>query len=157
MVHVAKHMPPDAAPNFQQAVARFRDFLRTNNYSDDIIWVTADDVLLTGKRLAYIRIPFPADNLQKVGRTYDEGVAQGRGLLMSTLCRMYGSTCCYLWFPRAAGEVPQGVWPADGGLKLSARASVSTPICRPIRNRILWGFLKRWHYKRQDLKAFLLQ
>jgi hypothetical protein len=33
---------------------------------------------------------------------YDEGMTQGRGLLMGTVCRMNQSTYCYVWFPESS-------------------------------------------------------
>jgi hypothetical protein len=141
--------------DFSAAVARFQQFLRANNYSENLVWLMPEDVLTTGKRFIYVRVPIPAINEMKARRVYDEGVAAGRGLVMSTVCRMSASTYCYLWFPRSADEVPQGIWPQDGGLKLSARDKSSSPAGRPITHSVLWTLLKFWHRKNQRLKDFL--
>jgi hypothetical protein len=141
--------------DFGAAVARFQQFLRVNNYSGEILWVTPEDVLTTGKRFVYVRVPIPAVNEVKARRTYEEGVEEGRGLLMSTVCRMNASTYCCIWFPKSVQEVPQGIWPHDGSLKLSAKDKSSSPAARPIRGRILWILLKFWHRKKQPLKDFL--
>src|SRR2546430_9399600 len=37
---------------------------------------------------SYVRVPIPADNERRIRRMYDEGMTQGRGLLMGTVCRM---------------------------------------------------------------------
>jgi hypothetical protein len=115
-----------------------------------------ENILLTGKRFIYVRVPIPAENENRIRSMYNEGVKQGRGLVMGTVCRMKEVTYCFLWFPKSANEIPQGVWPANGGLKLSAREKSSSPAGRPISHRMLWILLKLWHYRRQGLKDVLL-
>jgi hypothetical protein len=141
--------------NFGTAVARFQQFLKANNFSERIVWVMPEDVLTTGKRYIYVRVPIPAVNEVKARRLYEKGVTQGRGLLMSTVCKMNASTYCYIWFPKSAEEVPLGIWPHDGSLKLSAREKSSSPAGRPIGDGVLWTLLKFWHRKNQRLKDFL--
>lgn len=96
--------------DFDAAVERFQQFLRANNYSEKIVWVMPENVLTTGKRFIYVCVPVPAINEVKARRAYDEGLAEGRGLLMSTVCRMKASTYCYIWFPKSVEQVPQGIW-----------------------------------------------
>ena len=141
--------------DFDAAVARFQQFLRANNYSGEILSVMPEDVLMTGRRFIYVRVPIPAINESKARRMYAEGVAEGRGLLMSTVCRMNESTYCNIWFPKSVEEVPQGIWPHDGTLKLSAKDKSSSPAGRPITLGVLWLLLKFWHRKNQRLKDFL--
>jgi hypothetical protein len=131
--------------DFDAAVARFQQFLSANNYSEKIVWVTQENVLTTGKRFIYVRVPIPPSNEVMARRMYDQGLAGGRGLLMSTVCRMNASTCCYIWFPKSVEEVPQGIWPLDGSLKLCARDKSPSPPGRPIREGVLWLLLKFWH------------
>ena len=57
-------------------MARFRAFLKANNYSENIVWVMPEDILLTGKRFLYVRVPIPADNERRIRRMYDEGMTQ---------------------------------------------------------------------------------
>jgi len=141
--------------DFGAAVGRFQQFLRANNYSGNLVWVMPEEVLTTGKRFIYVRVPIPAINEMKARRMYEEGVAAGRGLVMSTVCQMNASTCCYIWFPKSVEEVPQGIWPHDGSLKLSAKDKSSGLAGRPIRQRVLWTLLEFWHRKNQGLKDFL--
>ena len=70
--------------DFGMAVARFEKFLGQNNYPENIVWVMPEDVLLSGKRFAYVRVPVPATNEMKTRCVYDEGVALGRGLLAAS-------------------------------------------------------------------------
>ena len=143
-------------PDFDSAVARFRAFLKLNNYSENVIWVMPEDILPTGKRFLYVRVPIPAENEERIRRMYDDGVAQKRGLVMGTVCMVHQSTYCYLWFPKSADEIPHGVWPTNGDLKLSAMEKSSSPAGRPINRQILWMLLKLWHHKKQGLKDHLL-
>src|SRR5262249_48039194 len=129
---------------------RFSEFLKLNSHSGNIVWVTPDDVLLTGNRVLFVREPIPSDNENKIRQMYEEGVKQQRGLLMSTICRMNRSTYCYLWFPKSVHEIPQGIWPRDGSLKMSARIGESSLPARPIKNRVLWAFMKLWLRRKQD-------
>src|SRR2546430_17558616 len=100
-------MASTKSPGFDAAVARFRAFLKANNYSENIVWVMPEDILLTGKRFLYVRVPIPADNERRIRRMYDEGMTQGRGLLMGTVCRMnqrseerrVGKECRSRWSP----------------------------------------------------------
>ncbi len=163
-IPVSDEMPPDplrpSSPvkddaDFGAAVARFQQFLEANNFSERIVWVMREDVLTTGKRYIYVRVPIPAVNEVKACRMYNEGLTQGRGLLMSTVCRMNASTYCYIWFPKSVEEVPQGIWPYDGSLKLSAREKSSSPAARPIRDGVSWTLLKFCHRRNQPLKDFL--
>jgi hypothetical protein len=141
--------------NFGATVARFQEFLEQNEYSKNILWLTPEDVLLSGKRFVYVRVPIPIANEMKARNVYDEGVAYGRGLLISTICEMDGSTCCYVWYPRREEEEPQGLWPHDGSVKLSAKMETSKVPGKPVKSRLLWAFLKLWNRRKQNLKQFL--
>jgi hypothetical protein len=153
---LASHeMGADIPPDFDAAVARFRAFLKLNSYSGNIVWVTPEDVLLTGKRFLYLRVPISADNETQMRRMYKQGVTQGRGLVMGTVCGMNRSTYCYLWFPKSVEEIPQGIWPTAGSLKLSATDKSSSRDGRPINNKMLWALLKLWHRKKQGLRDLL--
>src|SRR5579864_815158 len=84
-------------------------------------------------------------------KSNEEPVRQGTApTLMSTLCGTNASTYCLVWFPRSAEEVPQGIWPTDGSLKLSARDKPSSPEARPIPDGVLWTLLKIRHRKKQE-------
>ena len=141
--------------SFGATVARFQEFLGQNQYSENILWLTPEDLLLSGKQSVYVRVPIPAANEMKARNLYDEGVANGRGLLVSTICEMEGSTCCYVWYPRSQEEEPLGLWPHDGSVKLSAKIETSRIPGRPVKSRLLWAFLKLRNRKKQNLKEFL--
>jgi hypothetical protein len=140
---------------FDAAVAQFLELLRQNQYSENIIWLTPADVLLTGGRLIYVRVPVPTANATSARRMYDDGVANGRGLLMSTICEMQDSTYCHVWYPKHPDEEPQGVWPKDGTVKFAAKAHTSSVRAKPIESGLLWAFLQLRHRGRQGLRYLL--
>jgi hypothetical protein len=148
-------MRSSTLPDFDGAQARFRAFLKQNNYSENVVWVMPEDILLTGKRFFYVRVPLPAENEKRIRRAYDDGVTHGRGLVMGTVCRMNQSTYCYLWFPKSAEEIPQGIWPTNG-LKMSASEKSSSRAGRPISHRLLWVVLKLRHHRKQCLRDLVL-
>lgn len=141
--------------SFGTTVARFQELLGQNGYPENILWLTSDDVLLSEKRFVYVRVPVPAANEMKARKMYDDGVANGRGLHMSTICEMEGSTCCYVWYPRNQEEEPQGIWPYNGGVKLSAKMETSRVPGKPVKSRLLWAILKLRNRRKQNLKEFL--
>jgi hypothetical protein len=110
---------------------------------------------VSGKRSVFVRVPIPVTNEMKARDAYDKGVANGRGLLMSTICEMDGSTCCYVWYPRRQEKEPQGLWPLDGTVKLSAKTGMSKILGKPIMSRLIWAFLKLQNRRKQDLKQLL--
>ena len=141
--------------SFGATVVRFQQFLGQNQYPESILWLTPEDVLLSGKRFVYVRLPIPAANEMTARKMFDDGVANGRGLLMSTICEMEGSTYCYVWYPRRQEEEPQGLWPRDGSVKLSAKMATSRLPGKPVRSRLLWALLKLRSRRKQGLKEFL--
>lgn len=155
IVQAAQNLRSDA--DFGATVARFQKFLGQNNYPENIVWLMPEDVLLSGKRFVYVRVPIPATNETKARGIYDEGVARGRGLLFSTICEMNASTCCYVWYPRRQVDEPQGLWPRDGSVKLSAKMETSRVPAKPVKSGLVWAFLKLQHRRKQNLKDFLFR
>jgi hypothetical protein len=102
-----------------------------------------------------VRVPIPDANETVARSTYEEGVSHGRGLLMSTICEMDASTCCYVWYPRRPEDEPQGVWPKDGSVKLTVKVDTSRVTGKPVKSRLLWAFFKLRHRRKQHLKDFL--
>jgi hypothetical protein len=143
------------APDFGTTGARFTRFLEQNKYPTKILWLMPEDVLLSGKGFLYVRVPIPATNETNARNIYDEAVRNGRGVLISTICEMGASTCCYVWFPKGPEEEPQGLWSDDGGVKFSARTEASRVRGKLVKSRLFWAFLKSQHRSKQSLKDFL--
>ncbi|HEY1471190.1 MAG TPA: hypothetical protein VGF61_19265 [Candidatus Acidoferrum sp.] len=153
ILQAARNLRDDSS--FGATVARFQQFLRKNNYPENMVWLMPEDILLSGKQSFYVRVPIPDTNETNARNIYDQGMAHGRGLLVSTICEMGASTCCYVWFPKRPEEEPQGIWPRDGSVKFSVKMEVSRVRGKPIKSRLLWAFLKSRHRNKQNLKDFL--
>jgi hypothetical protein len=143
------------APDFGTTAVRFTKFLEQNKYPAKIVWLMPEDVLLSGRRFLYVRVPIPTTNETNARNIYDEAVRNGRGLLMFTICEMGASTCCCVWFPKGPEEEPQGLWSDGGGVKFSARTEESRLMGKPVKSRLFWAFLKSQHRSKQSLKDFM--
>lgn len=140
--------------NFDEVVAQFQKLLEHEKYSSNIVWVMPEDALLSGERFIYVRLPIPGTNEVKARKIFQEGMANGRGLLISTLCELRDSTCCYLWYPKSKEDEPQGLWPQDGSVKLSVKIEMSRVPGKVIKSRLLWAFIKFRVRRKQGLKDF---
>lgn len=140
--------------NFDETVARFQKLLEREKYSTNIVWVTPENALVSGQRFIYLHLPSLKTNEMKARRIFEEGMANGRGLLISTLCELDDSTCCYLWYPKTQGEEPQGLWPKDGSAKLSVKIELGRVPGKLVKSRLLWAFLKSRLRGKQGLKDF---
>jgi len=142
-------------PQFEATRAQFLELLRQCDYPQTIVWVAPEDVLLSGKRFVYVRVPVPNDNEMKIRRIFEEGILRGRGVLISTICEMAGSTCCYVWFPKDGEEGHYGLWPKDGGVKMTAQTESSRISGKGVRNPLLWTWLRLRHRAKQGKKSSL--
>jgi len=143
--------------DFETAKARFLELLRECGYPQTIVWLTPKDVLQSGKRFVYVRVPVPNDNERKVRQIFDEGIMQGRGALISTICEMADSTCCYVWSPKGSEEGHYGLWPKDGGVKMTARMKSARISGRAVRNPLLWALLRLRYGAKQSEKDLLFR
>ena len=141
-------------PNFAAAKAQFLELLRQCEYPQTVVWVTPKDILLSGKRFVYVRVPVSNDNDLKVRQSFEEGIVRGRGVLISTICEMAGSTCCYVWYPKDGEEGHYGLWPKDGGVKMTAKMSARLS-GKAVRNPLLWALLRLRYGAKQSEKNLL--
>ena len=141
--------------NFEEAVRQFQEFLEKEGESRQIAWVWPEDVLATGKRFVYVRVPVREASAAKVAEAYDKAVADGLGVRLSTLCYMPGATCCYVWGSRDDHQKgPQ--WPFHGFMMSIKRDSGRIP-GKPVRNVLRWAWLSWWHRKKQGARDFMFQ
>ena len=56
---------------------------------------------------------------------------------MSTVCQTDTANVLPRVVSEVLEEVPQGIWPTDGGLKLSVQEKSSGIRCRPVRYRVV--------------------
>jgi hypothetical protein len=142
---------------FEAAIRNFQELLRKCGYAEKILWLMPEDVLVSGKRFVYVRFPVPASNEARARRTYEEGIAHGRGLLISTLCEVPGATGCFIWYPKNRAEEPQGIWPQDGSFKLSTKIEGSRIPGKVVRSGLQWTLLGVRHAAKQSMKDRLFR
>ena len=140
-------------PNFEDAVAKFQEFLRANQYSDKIVWVEPDDVLLTGKRLMYVFVAGQEGRERKARRTYEEGMPRRRGLLFHTICDLGSATCSYVWVPGSDDEAHRSLMPL--GLKLSVQTDKIKGVF--VESGVWWAYLRIRFRQKQILKEELFR
>lgn len=146
-------MPADS--NFGETVARFQKLLEHEGYPGRVVWVMPENVFLSGERLIYVHLPIPNTNDVKARQIFEEAMANGRGLLMSTLCELEDSTCCYLWYPKSRADEPRAQWPEDGRVKLSVKTNEARMPGKLIKGRLHWVFVKFRLREKQGLKHLL--
>ena len=129
---------PEKAPNFEAEIARFQQFLRVNQFSEKILWIQPKDLLITGKRLLYVRSPVPKAREIVAQQTFEKGIGQGRGVLLKALFELHGKSFCFVWVPENDDEAARALMPA--GVKLSIYTD-RIPVTA-VRSRLLWWCLK---------------
>jgi hypothetical protein len=132
----------------------FRALLEKCLYHGEIVWATSDDVLLTGKRFVYVRVPLAEENLVNARQTYESGMARGSGVLFTTVCEMDGFVCCCAWSPERFENGHRGLW--TRGLKMSAKTDGSRIPGKAVRSGLWWRWLGWKHRKQQSLKEFFM-
>ncbi len=140
-------------PNFDESLSKYRGFLEDNGYAKDVVWITPDDVLLSGRRLIYVRVPVPASNEREVRRLYERGMTEEKGVLLDTICEADGTTFSYAWVPRDQSEAELALMPV--GLKMSVRTGTSRLPAKAVRSTLQWLFLRLRHHRQQRLKPGL--
>jgi hypothetical protein len=125
---------------FEEAVARFKGFLRQNGYSANLIWVEPSDLLLSGRRIIYVKLPVSAGNLNSARTRFATGMSAGIGVTFGTICELQNATCCYAWTPNDHTEKETHLM--GDGLKLSVRIGTPRITGTPIRSWAHWQILK---------------
>ncbi len=133
----------------------FRVLLEKSGYSGELVWVTPEDVLLTGKRFVYVWVPLAEENLAKAREAYEGGMARMSGVLFSMICEMDGVACCCIWSPQRYADGHQGLW--SHGLKLRVQIAESKIPRKAVRSMLRWKWLAWRHRKKQSLEEFMFQ
>jgi hypothetical protein len=141
------------SPKFGDMIEPFKQLLSKNGSPRCIVWITPEDILVTDRRSIYVRVPVPQNRVSEAGATFDDGIASGLGVLIATLCESEDWSYCYVWSPRRAEDVPQGMWPLDGNVKLSAKSDESKYSAIEIKNSLVWALLKLKFRSLQDMKS----
>lgn len=144
---------PQSTPTFEAEVFRFQEFLRANRWSERIVWIQPQDLLLTGKQFCYLKMPVPKSRDTAARQAFDKGIQEGRGVLLASRLELQGTSYCYIWVPANDDEAMRALMPA--GVKLSI-PNDRVPV-RLIRNRLLWWWLTFRLKQKQSNKEWLFQ
>jgi hypothetical protein len=134
---------------FEEAVSRFEDFLRNNNYSATLIWVEPADLVLPGHRAIYVRVTVQSRNLEQSRQRFMYGMTRGLGVKFGTICDLPNATCCYAWVPRDRAEQQEHLM--GSGLKLTGQVDSSRVPGVYVTNAIAWQLLKFRYRKRSAM------
>jgi len=138
---------------FADAVSRLEEFLRQNSFSVNLIWVEPANLILSGRRSIYVKVPVPSGNLERARDRFAMGMGEGLGIALGTICELPDATCSYAWVPKDRKEQQEHLM--GPGLKVSA--AKGSPRISGIRvtNPIHWQLLKLRHRKRAGLRQHL--
>jgi hypothetical protein len=125
--------------SFEDSFLEFREFLRKNDYPEKVAWVEPGDVLLSGRRLIYVRAPVPETNEQHVRQLYDLSQSSHTGILFETICAIKDTTYAYAWMPRDAAEAGRRLM--GDGLKMSAKTGLGKVPGKAVQSRLWWTYL----------------
>jgi hypothetical protein len=108
------------SPSFGEAVQRFKDFLRSQHWPEDIRWFRADDFgRAPGGPITIVREP-DGDGCGDAMASYEQGRRANLGVSFEAVCTFGGATCAIVGYPADAREAELLMYPSDGSLKLSA-------------------------------------
>ena len=139
--------------DFSEAVARFKGFLAANGYPPSLVWVRPQDVLFTGTKQVFLRIPSPSGNEQRAQDDFETGMKRQMGVVFATLCQMNATSYCYTWVPANEDESGRHLMPRD--VKFSATIGESMLKANAVQNHITWLWLKLKLRKHQEFKKGL--
>lgn len=139
--------------SFDEWLLNFRQFLGKNGCPENVVWVTARDILLSGRRLIYVKVPVPDSNENEVRQLFETGASEEWGILLETICETKDATYAYAWSPRNAREAERNLM--RKGVKMSAAPREAKVPGEAVRSRLRWSYLQ-WKLRgKQQQKHFL--
>jgi hypothetical protein len=141
--------------NFEGAFAKFCQFLNDNGYSPNVIWVTPQEVILSGGA-AYVKVPVPRRNEELVRELFQLSVNQQVAILFTTICEIDGATCTYAWVQKNDSEAAEALMP-DSGVKMSIKSGLSRISGTAVSSKLQWLYFKvRYGRKQRHSKDLFL-
>jgi hypothetical protein len=123
-------------PLFHEAEAQLRDFLRSNEWPAEIIWIRPSDVAALGGSL----ILHPSmDGRPYSIKTYQIGVEHNLGVQLQAVCLVGIHSYCAVWVPSDTTEAEYALLPQ--GLKLSVPTEHRHG--KIVRGRMRWWWQRR--------------
>jgi hypothetical protein len=135
--------PIDEGLSFDAAIAQFQDFLEHNGYPPKVVWVEPANIVLTGQRSIYVKVPVSPANLVRACDRFTRGISSKLGICFGTICEMSDSTFCYAWSPVDSREQQEHLMGPT--LKLSAKTGHSRVPGIPVAGGVSWLLLRLRH------------
>ncbi len=134
-----EHIPRE---EFDQAVLRFKDFLAHRGFSPNVVWIEPSDVVLTGDRRLFVYHTEQESAAIAARNTFEQGLAEGIGVVLKGLFPKTNATYSFVWFPRDPAEAEHEM--VSPGVKLQVNIS-ETFKAVIIRSRERWQELSQRH------------
>lgn len=134
-------MPSNEIPDFDSALSQFSRFLANSGFSQEVLWVWREDVIVKGRSM-HVRVPLPDRNRACAEARYAVGRELGYGVCLQMFALLDSKPCCFVRF--ASSEREAGDTFTSG---LTFKLSSPPLIARPVRSRVLWWVLSacsRW-------------
>ena len=122
----------------EEAALRFREFLRTQGWPDQVQWLTAGTALFSKKGHYWINSRKVDEGVAYARETYQQGVKRGLGISIEALCKTEAVTFAYVFVPTDRAEAERLL---ISGLKLSV--PLNPEPARVVGNVFWWWILRR--------------
>ena len=126
--------------SFEESCGRFCEFLIRNGYPGEIVWITSDDLLVTGRRLFYVRLPNPDRGRVDARARFEEAAKKQSGVSFRAMFETDHRSLCTVWVPiddserEREGEHPRQQYRSERESQEYIVAAILR--CRPIGDRL---------------------
>ncbi len=127
--------------SLEEAIPRFREFLRGQGWPDQVQWLASGTVLPSKKGYYWIKSRKSEEGINVARETYQEGVVLGLGISLEALCNSGSVTFAYVLRPVDRDEAER-LFIRD--LKLSL--PLNPQPARVVKSSLLWSILN-WLYE----------
>ncbi len=134
---------------FSIAAEKFRQFLASQGYIDEPLWLFRGDLIEFAGRL-WLRWPVPSSNVLDAEAEYERGCRQGLGVGLHIWCLAGTQPCCIVNVPADAMDASYQMM---AGLKLSMPCK--PPRAKRVRQRWLWRLLSLLRHRRSETEIWL--
>ena len=90
--------PASEVPNFQSAINQLIEFLNSQGFSSEPLWIFREDVAWRNDAI-FVKVPLRTKDGKTVESIYNIGVERNLGLRLEVLCLLNSHPCCYVWLP----------------------------------------------------------
>jgi hypothetical protein len=122
---------------FQEAVESFKKFLSDQGSSNDLVWISREDVQVNGRRIL-IRWPLAPNNSTLAEQTYERGRDKSLGLKLEVFCWSGKHPCCYVLVPRDEYD-SESLMLTELGFSIPVEQNKAIRI----RTRVAWGLVRK--------------